>query len=160
MKLEFDTLLHNCIRYTVPFNRAQKFISCKWVFQIKHHDDDSIELYKARFVAKLFHQQPDLDSNETSSPNAKPIKIRTFSLLMCLYIYISFIFNFNYAPSQKKKKKLRLCSNLRSLVVKNIMGWYMQQIDVQNAFLQSQLSEVVYVSSFGIHPSMISTLYL
>ena len=106
MKLEFDTLLHNCIRYTVPFNRAQKFISCKWVFQIKHHDDDSIELYKARFVAKLFHQQPDLDSNETSSPNAKPIKIRTFSLLMCLYIYIyiSFIFNFNYAPSQKKKK--------------------------------------------------------
>ena len=160
MKLEFDTLLHNCIRYTVPFNRAQKFISCKWVFQIKHHDDDSIELYKARFVAKLFHQQPDLDSNETSSPNAKPIKIRTFSLLMCLYIYISFIFNFNYAPSQKKKKKLRLCSNLGSLVVKNIMGWYMQQIDVQNAFLQSQLSEVVYVSSFGIHPSMISTLYL
>ena len=108
MKLEFDTLLHNCIRYTVPFNRAQKFISCKWVFQIKHHDDDSIELYKARFVAKLFHQQPDLDSNETSSPNAKPIKIRTFSLLMCLYIYIYIYILYiqlQLCSFSKKKKK-------------------------------------------------------
>lgn len=74
MKLEFDALL-----------LIELKLHC-WVFQIKHHDDDSIDLYKARFVAKLFHQQPDLDSNETSSPNAKPIKIRTFSLLMCLFM--------------------------------------------------------------------------
>ena len=74
-------------------------------FQIKHHDDGSIELYKTRFVAKLFHQQPDLDSNETSSPNAKPIKIRTFSLLMCLYIYIYPLDSTSTMLLLQKKKK-------------------------------------------------------
>ena len=117
MKLEFDTLLHNCIRYTVPFNRAQKFISCKWVFQIKHHDDDSIELYKARFVAKLFHQQPDLDSNETSSPNAKPIKIRTFSLLMCLYIYIYIYPLYSTSTMLLLKKKKKTSTMLQPRIV-------------------------------------------
>lgn len=28
-----------------------KPISCKWVYKIKKHPDDSVEKYKARFVA-------------------------------------------------------------------------------------------------------------
>lgn len=33
-------------------------IGCKWVFKLKENPDGSINMYKARLVAKDFHQPP------------------------------------------------------------------------------------------------------
>ena len=58
----------------------------KWVFRIKQNLDDSIAWYKARLVAKSFHQQSGiefhgtergLDFHETFSPVINPITVHT-----------------------------------------------------------------------------------
>jgi hypothetical protein len=38
-----------------------KVVGCKWVFQLKHHADGSIEWYKGRIVAKGFTQCPGFE---------------------------------------------------------------------------------------------------
>lgn len=41
---------------TLSFPLNANVMGCKWVYHIKHHEDGSIESYKARWMAKGFHQ--------------------------------------------------------------------------------------------------------
>jgi len=61
MNNEFDALLKNHTWTLVPSSTAQNLIGCKWVFRIKRKADGTIERYKARLIAKGFHQQPGID---------------------------------------------------------------------------------------------------
>jgi hypothetical protein len=54
---------------------GRNLVDCKWVFKIKRHADGSIEWYKARLVAKEFHQLYDLDYDETFSSVIKPTTV-------------------------------------------------------------------------------------
>ena len=53
---EMNTLLKNKTWSLVPYHRTMNLIGCKWVFKLKHKPDGSIDRYKARLMAKSFHQ--------------------------------------------------------------------------------------------------------
>ena len=76
MSAEFDALIHNGTWVLVPPNSSQNIVGCKWVFRIKHSSIGSVSRYKARFVAKGFHQRSGLDYTETFSLVVKTTVVR------------------------------------------------------------------------------------
>ena len=60
----------------VPSPPNVNIVVCKWVFKLKLHSNGSIARYKAKLVAKGFHQQAGLDYTDTFSPIIKPAIMR------------------------------------------------------------------------------------
>ena len=52
-------------------------VSSKWIYNIKHVDDGSIEKYKEIFVARGFSQKEGIDYEETFYLVARYTSIRT-----------------------------------------------------------------------------------
>ncbi|XP_021827841.1 uncharacterized protein LOC110768423 [Prunus avium] len=73
---EFYALIRNGTWELVPSSPTQNLISCKWVFRIKRHPNSSIDMYKARLMAKGFHQRLGIDFASTFNPVVKPTTIR------------------------------------------------------------------------------------
>lgn len=73
---EFNSLQTQGTWHLVPPPSHRQIIGCKWVFRNKRHLDGSIARYKARFVAKGYHQKQGIDYTETFSPMVKQQTIR------------------------------------------------------------------------------------
>ena len=68
MASEFEALQRQSTWSLVLASPHQNLIGCRWVFKLKRNSDGSIARYKARLVAKDFHQQPGIDYDETFNP--------------------------------------------------------------------------------------------
>ena len=106
---EYSTLLRNNTWSLVDLLAGRKVTRCKWVFKVKENSDDSINKYKARIIAKGFHQTARFDYTEIFSPVVKLTTIR-----MVLTITLS------------RNQKI-------------------QQLYINNAFLNGDLEEEVYM---------------
>lgn len=78
---EFMALMRNSTWTLVPPQPHYNVIGNKWVFRLKRNPDGTISRYKARQVAKGFHQRPGLDFKDTFNPVIKP---QTIKLVLCL----------------------------------------------------------------------------
>lgn len=76
MQEEFQTLQTNQTWELVLLTVPVKIMRNKWVFRIKYNSDGSISRYKARFVAKGFHQTYRIDYTETFSSVVKASIVR------------------------------------------------------------------------------------
>ena len=76
MDAEFQALQKQHTWSLVPAPPHANLVGCKWIFKIKLHNDGSIARYKARLIAKGFHQQAGIDYSETFSPVVKPATVR------------------------------------------------------------------------------------
>ena len=83
MSEEFDALVHNSTWTRVPHNPTQNIVGCKWIFHIKRNPDGSIMRYKARLVAKDFHQRLEIDFSDTFS---LVVKLTTIQILLHLAV--------------------------------------------------------------------------
>ena len=106
---EYYALLINNTWSLVDFLAGRKVIEYKWVFKAKENSDGSINKYKARLIAKGFHQTTRFDYTKTFSPVVKLTTIR-----MVLTITLS------------RNQKI-------------------QQLYINNAFLNGDLEEEVYM---------------
>jgi hypothetical protein len=77
MEDEFQALTTNNTWTLVPRPPHANIVSGKWIFKQKFNFDGSLERYKARWVLRVFTQQPGIDFDETFSPVVKPATIRT-----------------------------------------------------------------------------------
>lgn len=77
MQDEFNTLQTTGTWSLLPSSSSsQNVVGCKWGFRIKRKLDGNVDRYKARLVAKEFHQQEGIDYQGTFRPITKPFTIR------------------------------------------------------------------------------------
>ncbi|WMV14947.1 hypothetical protein MTR67_008332 [Solanum verrucosum] len=77
MKQEIAALEENGTWDIADLPPGKNDVGCKWVFKIKHKADGQIERFKARLVAKEFSQNEGFDYQETFSPVAKMVTVRS-----------------------------------------------------------------------------------
>lgn len=115
MKVEYDSLIKIGTWILVSLPPHKQTIGFKWVFNIKENSYGSINMYKTRLVIKEFHQQRGFGFHETFSLAMKPTTI-----------HISLTLARARAHTHKHK-------------------WKVQQIDINNAFLNDNLQKEVYM---------------
>ena len=76
MTTEYQALLCNNTWTLAPAPSHGHIIGCKWVFKLKYKPDGSIDRYKARLVARGFHQTHGLDYFDTFSLIVKASTVR------------------------------------------------------------------------------------
>ena len=61
---EYESILKNDVWDIVPRPEGKSIVTFKWIFKIKHATDESVEKYKARFVARGFSQREGVDYDD------------------------------------------------------------------------------------------------
>ena len=62
----------------------QSVVTSKWIYNIKHVVDGSIEKYKARFLAQDLSQKEGIDFEETFAPISRYTSIRSVLALVAV----------------------------------------------------------------------------
>jgi hypothetical protein len=73
---EYESILKNDVWEVVPRPLGKSIVISKWLYKIKHATDDSVEKFKARFVARGFSQKEGIDYDEIFAPVARYTSIR------------------------------------------------------------------------------------
>ena len=74
---EYDSIMKNQVWEVVPRPEGKKVARSRWIYKVRHAVDESVEKYKARFVAKGFSQKEGIDYEETFAPVVRYSSIRT-----------------------------------------------------------------------------------
>ena len=77
MAEEYQSIINIDVWEMVPRPKYKSVVSSKWIFKTKHSADDSIEKYKAIFVARGFSQKEGIDYDDTFSLVSRYTSIRT-----------------------------------------------------------------------------------
>jgi len=73
---EYNSIMRNDVWYIVPRLERKSVVSSRWLYNIKHDVNGSIEKFKVRFVARGLSHREGVDYKETFSPFSKYTYIR------------------------------------------------------------------------------------
>jgi len=62
---EYSSIMTNDVWEVVPWPIDRLVVGSRWIYKIKYVVDESMEKYKARFVAKGYAQNEGIDYEET-----------------------------------------------------------------------------------------------
>eukprot|EP00253_Pinus_taeda_P003002 PITA_03002 len=62
---EYNSIMVNNVWEVVPKSQHRSVVGSRWIYKIKYVADDSVEKYKARFVAKGYVKKEGIDYEET-----------------------------------------------------------------------------------------------
>jgi hypothetical protein len=82
MAKKHQSIMKNKVWEIVPRPKEKSVVTSKWVYKIKHAADESVDKYKARFVARGFSQKEGEDYNKTFAPVARYTSIRAIISLV------------------------------------------------------------------------------
>jgi hypothetical protein len=68
---EYESILKNDVWEVVPRPQGKSIVTSKWIYKIKHAADDSVEKFKAIFVARGISRKEGIDYDEIFSPISK-----------------------------------------------------------------------------------------
>ncbi|KAJ8775341.1 hypothetical protein K2173_020345 [Erythroxylum novogranatense] len=85
MQQEIQALQANGTWEVVSLPSGKRPIGCKWVYKVKYQSNGTIERYKARLVAKGYNQREGIDFQDTFSPVAKHVIVRTVIAIAAIY---------------------------------------------------------------------------
>ena len=74
---EYASIMKNQVWEFVLRPQGKKVVRTRWIYKVKHVTDESVEKYKARFMAKGFSQKEGIDYEETFAPIARYSSIQT-----------------------------------------------------------------------------------
>ena len=74
---EYQSIMNNDVWAVVPRPEGMSVVTSKWIYEIKHVVDGSIEKYKARFVARDLSQKEGIDYEETFAPVSRYTSIKS-----------------------------------------------------------------------------------
>jgi hypothetical protein len=64
---------------------GESVIDSRWLYKIKHDVDESIKMYKVRFITRVFSHKKGVNYGETSAPVVKYTSIQTILALPTCY---------------------------------------------------------------------------
>lgn len=70
MSEEYELIVKNDVWDVVPRLNGKSVMTSKWLFNLKHGIDGSIEEYKERFIARGFSQKEGDDYDDIYAPVA------------------------------------------------------------------------------------------
>ena len=79
--------MKNDVWDVVPRPEGKSVVTSKWIYNVKHAADGSIEKYKARFVARGFSQKEEIDYEETFAPVTRYTSIRAIMALVAKLVW-------------------------------------------------------------------------
>eukprot|EP00253_Pinus_taeda_P014193 PITA_14193 len=74
---EYNSIMVNNVWGVVSRPQDKSMVGSRWIYKIKYAVDDSVEKYKARFLAKGYAEKEGIDSEETFALVARYTSIRT-----------------------------------------------------------------------------------
>ena len=82
---EYKSIVKNDVWEVVPRPAGKSVVTSRWLYKVKHAVDDSVDKYKARFLARGFTQNEGIDYDETFAPVARYTTIRTIISLAAVF---------------------------------------------------------------------------
>nr|GEX99909.1 ribonuclease H-like domain-containing protein [Tanacetum cinerariifolium] len=130
---EYNALVKNGTWILIPRPTGINLVRSMWLFKHKFHADGTLSRYKARLVANGSSQQLGIDCDETFSPVLARLVANGSSQQLGIDCDETF------SPVVKPAT----IRTVLSLAVSR--KWPIHQLDVKNAFLNGDLSEIVYM---------------